>query len=468
MNKNGVLKYLQTGVAVSTLGHLPLFAESGERKPNIIFILADDLGYGELGCYGNTFNETPNIDRLAAEGMRFTAGYAAAPVCSPTRAAIMTGMYPSRTGITDYLPPAAQTDKYLEPEKYVTLNEALAQAGYRTGMIGKWHLDTDFNKNPGGPAKHGWHEVIGTETDYIGMGDYVFPYSKISTFDKGAEMEDLTSRLFAEGRGFISRNVDRPFFLYLSLYAVHVRLDAPFSKLFKYCKKYDAKYGEGMAVKNFPDSKWSKTGKPDNPWLAGMLDMVDDGVGSIMAQLKELGIDENTYVIFYSDNGGDGAVANNGPLRGAKGSLYEGGVREPLIIRRPGAVPSGKVCAEPVSSIDFYPTFCAWAGAPLPKDAPIDGINIAPALSGRPLERGALYWYYLQNSGKWTGSVRKGNSKLILFDDGRRELYDLLADEGETRNLAEERRDLLDALSEELTVWRDGTGYSADSGVSAK
>jgi arylsulfatase A-like enzyme len=137
------------------------------------------LGYGELGCYGNTFNETPNLDKLAAQGARFTNGYAAGPVCSPTRASIMTGLYPVRTGITDYLPPKKWTNKHLEPEKYNTLNEALASAGYRTGLIGKWHLDTDFETNPGGPEKHGWQEVIGTETDYIAMGDYFYPYKKV-------------------------------------------------------------------------------------------------------------------------------------------------------------------------------------------------------------------------------------------------------------------------------------------------
>lgn len=447
-------KYLRAGATAGVLGLSSLSGSAADRKPNIIFIMADDLGYGELGCYGNTFNETPNIDRMAAQGVRFTQAYAAAPVCSPTRASIMTGLYPVKTGITDYLPPSTMTDKYLEPKKYVTINEALSAAGYRTGMIGKWHLDTNFDTNPGGPDKHGWNEVIGTETEYIAMGDYVYPYSKIATLDKGAEMEWLTDRLFSEARGFVSRNADQPFFLYLSLYAVHVRLDAPFGLAYKYCRKYDAKYGEGAALEKFPDTKWRHIGKPDNPWLAGMLEKIDDGVGTIFAQLEELGLAENTWVVFFSDNGGDGSVANNGILRGAKGSLYEGGVREPMIVWRPGIVPAGSVCTAAVNSIDFYPTFCRWAGAPLPTNTPFDGMDLTPVLNGAPLGRDTLCWDYLRLDGTRVTSLRQGDLKLIEFPDGHRELYDLAADPSETTDLSATRPDLLAKLTARLTAWR--------------
>lgn len=200
--------------------------------PNIIFILADDLGWAELGSYGNTFNETPHLDKLAAQGIKFTQAYAAAPVCSPTRASLMTGQFPARVGITDFLAP--NSGRLLDPAKHVTLNEALASAAYRTGLIGKWHLDTDFKANKGGPRQHGFHEVIGTETKYIADGDYTFPYDKISTFQTGAENEHLTDRQSAEALTFIQRNKQHPFFLYLSFYSVHTRLEAPEALVNKY------------------------------------------------------------------------------------------------------------------------------------------------------------------------------------------------------------------------------------------
>src|SRR5690606_3649967 len=195
---------------------LSIFSVSAQKKrPNIIFIMADDLGWGELGSYGNTFNETPNLDKLASEGVKFEQAYAAAPNCSPTRASIITGQYPARVGITDYLPEAEKAKKWLDPAKYITLNEALSAAGYHTGIVGKWHLDTHFELNRGGPKAHGFDEVIGSETDYIADGDYFYPYDKISTFTTGAENEYLTDRQSQEASKFIERNKDRPFFLYL-------------------------------------------------------------------------------------------------------------------------------------------------------------------------------------------------------------------------------------------------------------
>jgi len=346
LTRRDVLKAAGAGLLAARISAWA--AEPTGRKPNIVFIMADDLGYGELGCYGNTFNETPHLDQLARDGVRYTDAYAAAPVCSPTRASIMTGLYPVRTGITTWLPPSTQTDKYLEPDKYVTVNEALAAAGYHTGMIGKWHLDTEYTANPGGPLKHGWHEVIGTETEYIAMGDYFYPYKKISTFTEGAEDEFLTDRLFAEANGFIERNRERPFCLYLSLYAVHDKLDAPATLVAKYKHKYDAKYGAGAADRKWrlPEN-WLKKGKPDNPWMAAMLEKIDNGVGSLRAALERLALERDTYIVFFSDNGGAGGVANNGPLRGAKGSHYEGGIRVPMIIARPGSIAPGRTCSVP-------------------------------------------------------------------------------------------------------------------------
>ncbi|RYY20318.1 MAG: N-acetylgalactosamine-6-sulfatase, partial [Chitinophagaceae bacterium] len=211
-------------------------AQDKNKKPNIIFIMADDLGWGELGCYGNDFNETPNLDKLAKQGLRFTQAYASAAICSPTRVSIITGQYPARVGITDFLP--AKTNRWLDPAKYITVNEALAGAGYHTGMFGKWHLDTDYETNKGGPKAHGFDEVIGTETKYIADGDYFFPYDKINTFTGGEENEYLTDRQSAEVVGFIKRNKDKPFFAYLPFYSVHTKLDAPEILVDKYKRKF--------------------------------------------------------------------------------------------------------------------------------------------------------------------------------------------------------------------------------------
>ena len=435
---------------------------SSARKPNIIFIMADDLGYGELGCYGNTFNETPHLDQLARDGVRYTDAYAAAPVCSPTRASLMTGLYPVRTGITTWLPPSTQTDKHLEPDKYITVNEALAAAGYHTGMIGKWHLDTEHRANPGGPLKHGWHEVIGTETDYIAMGDYFYPYKKIATFTDGAADEFLTDRLFAEANGFIERNRSRPFCLYLSLYAVHDKLDAPAPLVDKYKRKYDARYGAGAADRKWPQPEnWRKTGKPDNPWLAAMLEAIDTGVGSLRRQLKRLALERDTYLVFFSDNGGAGGVANNGPLRGAKGSHYEGGIRVPMLIARPGTVPGGAVRATPTSSIDFYPTFCAWAGTPVPDGVKLDGLDLAPTLRGEDLNRDRLFWHFASLSGEGGKSaVRMGRYKYHEFKNGTMELYDLQTDLGETTNLLTRLPDQAERMRRILRAWRKEAGGS--------
>ncbi len=444
-------------LSVCMAGALP---SRRDRKPNIIFIMADDLGYGELGCYGNTFNETPHLDQLAREGVRFTDAYAAAPVCSPTRASIMTGLYPVRTGITTWLPPSTETDRYLEPEKYVTVNEALTAAGYHTGLIGKWHLDTDFQANPGSPVRHGWHEVVGTETEYIAMGDYFYPYQKISTFTEGAPDEFLTDRLFAEADGFIDRNKDRPFLLYLAPYAVHDKLDAPRDRVEKYKRKYDAKHGDGQADRTWPQPEnWMKKGKPDNPWLAAMLEAIDRGVGSLREQLKRLDLERDTYLVFFSDNGGAGNVANNGPLRGAKGSHYEGGIRVPMIIARPGTIPAGGTCSTPASSIDFYPTFCAWAGAPLPEGRTLDGLDLSPTLQGGGLDRDRLFWHYAElDGGRGKSAVRMGRYKYHESMDGTMELYDLQADPAESTNLLEELPQKAEQMRQILRNWRRQAG----------
>ncbi|MBT1688512.1 sulfatase [Dawidia soli] len=431
----------------------------GKReKPNIIFILADDLGWGELGCYGNSFNETPNLDKLALQGIRFTQAYAAAPVCSPTRASIMTGQYPARVGITDFLAPAS--GRLLDPARYITINEALGQAGYRTGLVGKWHLDTDFKNNKGGPGKHGFDEVIGTETKYIADGDYFFPYDKISTFSNGVAGEYLTDRQSEEAAGFIQRNKRSPFYLFLSYYSVHTRLDAPEALVNKYKRKFDAKYGEGQAEKLFEGKAGHQSDHHDNPYLAAMLERMDAGVGKIMDALERNGLADNTLLVFFSDNGGANHVANNGGLRMNKTWLYEGGIRVPLIMRLPGTIKAASVTDAPVSSQDFYPTFVDIARAAMPRGYRVDGTSLYPLVTkGKVPEREAMFWHYPAETGKWknrmSSAIRKGDYKLIYFYVSKRaELFNLKADPEEKQNLADQMPAQVSELMEALNKWK--------------
>lgn len=436
----------------------PLFAIA-QSKPNIVFILVDDLGYAELGSDGNNFNETPHLDRLAAGGKKFTEAYAAAPVCSPTRASLMTGQYPARVRITDFL--GSRPSRYLDPEKYTTINEALSQQGYHTGIVGKWHLDTDYQNPTAGPSDHGFDEVIGSETKYIADGDYFFPYDKNGTYTTGAPNEYLTDRQNADACDFIRRNKEKPFFLYLSYYSVHTRLDAPKETIAKYKKKFDEKYGKGSADQIFKAPRYQAK-HVDNPYLAAMLEHIDDGVGMIMQTLKEQGLEQNTIVVFMSDNGGAPNVANNGNLRASKGWLYEGGIKVPLLIHWPSQVQPG-VVNDLVSTIDFYPTFVAAAGGDIRQYA-VDGENLLPLLTkGTALNRNEMYWHYPAETLKWTEKmstvVRQGKYKLIKFYiDDRYELYDLSKDPSEKKNLAAKNKVKVREMSALMEKWKKEVG----------
>jgi arylsulfatase A len=430
-----------------------------KRKPNIVFIMADDLGYGELGCYGNSFNETPNLNQLAKDGVRFTQAYAAAPICSPTRASILTGQYPARVGITDFLP--AKTDRWLDPAKYYTLNEALSGAGYHTAIIGKWHLDTDYDTMKGSPKAHGFDEVIGSETKYIADGDYFFPYDKISTFANGANGEYLTDRQSEEASKFIERNKDKPFFLYLTYYSVHTKLGAPETMVNKYKDKFDKKYGAGEAEKYFGKSNIRHESEHlDNPYLAAMLESIDSGVGKVLTTLKALNLDKNTIFIFFSDNGGAPNAGNNGVLRASKGWLYEGGIREPLIVRWPGQITPGAENNDAVCSIDFYPTFLSIANQKPKQDVLLDGVDLLPLLTKKKkLNREAIYWHYPSETGQWVprmaSAIRKGDYKLIHFyRDNRLELYNINNDISEKVNLAQKMPEKVKELKNQLDAWR--------------
>jgi arylsulfatase A len=430
------------------------------RKPNIVFILADDLGWAELGCYGNTFNETPNLDKLAKQGMRFTDAYAAAPVCSPYRAALMTGQYPARVGITDYLRP---NDTNHLSTQYVTIAEVLKNAGYTTGIIGKWHLTGYANHGveefP--PALHGFDETIVSENRGIGGGSYFHPYHFNREIQKRLPgNEYLVDRCNLEAVEFLERHKNEPFFLYLSHYAVHTRLNGKPELVAEFEKKPGA--GKGFKAQR------------NNPHLAAQLKSIDEGLGMIAGKLDELGLSSDTILIFTGDNGGEDRVTSNAPLRAGKSTLYEGGIRVPLIVRYPNVVPAGTVCKTPTSNIDFYPTLCQLAGIRPNSKQHIGGVSILPLLKNPnyQLKRQAFYWHYPLDKphflgGRSSGAVRKGDWKLIeFFDTGDKELYNLADDISEKNNLAGTNPEKVAELQGLLKAWRKEVGAKIPDGQS--
>lgn len=426
------------------------------RRPNVVFVLADDLGARDLGCYGSTFHKTPNIDRLAKDGARFTDFYAACPVCSPTRASIMTGRYPQRVNITDWLPGRPdRPDQRLKrpvlnqqlPLEEVTVAEALKAAGYRTAHIGKWHLGGEGF----GPEKQGFD--VNVAGDHTGTArSYFAPFrnkaGSMPGLENAPEGEYLTDRLTAEAERFITANKGQPFFLYLSHYAPHTPLRAKPETLAKY---------KGQPVH----------GRQSHPAYAAMLESVDESVGRLVKALEDLKLSDNTIVIFTSDNGGlatlEGmpfAPTNNAPYREGKGYLYEGGIRDPLIVKWPAAVKPGSTVGQLACSIDFFPTLADACGARA--DDRRDGVSLLPALKGGRLADRALYWHYphYANQGsKPGGAVREGDYKLIEFyEDGRRELFDVRKDPSESRNLIAEKPAVANALAAKLDAWRKDVG----------
>lgn len=425
--------------------------------PNVIVIVADDLGWADLACYGSKYHRTPNLDRLAAAGMRFTESYSACPVCSPTRAALMTGKYPARLHLTDWLPgrgdrpahrlarPAFRQELPLEE---VTIAEMLHAAGYTTGEIGKWHLGgAGFE-----PSKQGFDFTLAGD-DTGSPRSYFAPYEKdgrrIPGLADAPEGEYLTDRLTAAACEFVSANRERPFFLYLPHYAVHTPLAAPVP-----------------LIDEFRSA--SPHSRPNNPIYAAMLASLDAGVGRLLDLLDELKIADNTIVVFTSDNGGLATVegpntpaTSNAPLREGKGYLYEGGIRVPLIVKWPGVTRAGSESSIPVSSIDLLPTLAEACGAKL--SAPVDGVSLVTVLrGGESLERDALFWHYPHYSnqgGRPGGAIRRGVFKLIEFyEQGRLELFDVRRDPSENVNLALERPELTAELQSQLAAWRSQVG----------
>jgi arylsulfatase A-like enzyme len=429
------------------------------RRPNIVFILADDLGYTDVACYGSAYYETPNIDRLAAEGMRFTDGYTCGPNCQPTRAALLSGQYGPRTGVytvgninrfnwqTRPLRPVENVTRL--PLDKVTIANTLKQAGYATGMFGKWHLGKGPEHHP---SKRGFDEAIESSGRHFN-----FPTDPKTDYPEGQYLADfLTDRAI----DFIELHQGEPFFLYLPHFGVHSPHQAK-KELIKRFKKKPAANGH------------------HDPTYAAMIASVDESVGRIVAKLDELGLAENTLVIFSADNGGVGGyqraglnkegITDNAPLKGGKGMLYEGGVRVPYIFRWTGKIEPGQTNATPIISVDLYPTLAEIAGADLPPDYTLDGSSYAGILlgNGQSSGRNPLYWHfpgYLgAGAGKWrtmpVSTIRDGDWKLMEWlEDGRRELYNLADDIGEQKNLVESEPERAHQLHEKLLAWRDSVG----------
>jgi arylsulfatase A-like enzyme len=427
-------------------------ASAETARPNVILILVDDLGWADLGCSGSTFYETPNIDRLARRGVRFTNAYAACPVCSPSRAAILTGKYPARLHLTDWLPGRSDrpSQKLLRPPirqelplQEITLAEALKPAGYATASLGKWHLGGE----PYWPEHQGFDlNVGGTETGSPPGGYFRFQTPNLKAH---SDREYLTDRLTEEAVRFMEGHRDRPFFLYLAHYAVHIPLQAR--------PEIEAKYR----------SKPRGDSPQGHPIYAAMIRSVDEGVGRLLQAVDDLKIADRTVVIFTSDNGGlsveegpNTPATSNAPLRAGKGYLYEGGIRVPLIVAAPGVVRLGSVCDVPVSGQDLYPTVLALAGVGPAPGQVIDGESLVPLLEGGgSLRRDALYWHYPHYSnqgGRPGGAIRRGDLKLIeWYEDGRLELYDLKRDIGEGHDLAAENQEEAARVHNQLARWRE-------------
>ncbi|MBM4024975.1 MAG: sulfatase [Planctomycetes bacterium] len=466
LTRRGLLQAVGAGAALlATRPWAGALATEPKRKPNIVFILVDDLGWADLGCYGSRYHETPNLDKLASQGMRFTNAYAACAVCSPTRAAVMTGRYPARLGVTDWIRSRFQGGKIPEdkknPTKHVgdkkqkllcppnalwlesqeiTIAEALQQAGYVSCHIGKWHLGTDDWY----PEKQGFEYNIGG-CDFGQPPTYFDPYFRkgqgdIPTLAARRPGEYLTDREADEAVRFLREHKDRPFFLHLAHYAVHTPIEAKA----EVTKKYEAK----------PPTQQK------NARYAAMIESVDDAVGRICAVLDELGLADNTAIFFTSDNGGLLPVTNNTPLRSGKGYPYEGGIRAPLIVRWPGVVPAGSTSDEPVTSVDYFPTLCEAAGVPLPADREIDGVSLVGHLqsAGRqPLDRDVLFWHFPHYRGADVvpySIIRAGDWKLIKRYEGKTfELFDLKNDLGERNDLADARPEKTQELDAKLREW---------------
>jgi arylsulfatase A-like enzyme len=501
----------------STLGILAIVlvactVENDKSLPNIVFFLVDDLGWQDVGCYGSSFYETPNIDAMAMEGVRFTEAYAACHVCSPTRASILTGKYPARLQLTDWL--SGRRDFPFQklknapihqelPSKEITLAEALKEHGYATAIFGKWHL----GEEPNGPTSQGFDVQIPKWNKGWPKKGYHAPFELEGIED--APGQYLTDRLTDEALVFIDENKDRPFFLYLSHFTVHDPIEGRQDLVEKYTIIRDQKPPQKnppFVLEGNPDAESPLTREElqsliqrptyadykvfpnqtvkikqhqDNVEFAGMVESMDESLGRVIAKLEDLGIANNTIIVFFSDNGGMSAAnfgwpdrivdaseldvafsTSNLPLRGAKGWLYEGGIRVPMIIKWPKQGGQGTVCSVPVISTDFFPTLLDMAGLPLQPKQHNDGVSLVPLLNGENhLEREAIYWHFphYSNHGMQSpgGAIRSGDFKLLeYYENNTVQLFNLKEDLGEQNDLAHSQPEKAAELRTMLHSWR--------------
>lgn len=448
--------------------------EAARQQPSFIFILVDDMGWSDAVCYGSSFYETPNIDRLATNGIRFTDAYAACPVCSPTRASIMAGKYPARLDITDWIPGRQATgprpDQKMLSQPFrqelsleeLTIAESLRAADYQTFFAGKWHLggegfypeDQGFNTNVGG-----WEK--GSP-----QGGYFAPYENPKLVD-GPQGEHLADRLTDEALKFLNSVGQKPFFLYLSFYSVHTPLQAKSDLVRRYEEKA-RRLPPFEGPRFIPEGRNEARQAQDHPVYSGMIHTLDENIGKLLDGLERLALTEKTIVFFTSDNGGlstsEGSPTSNLPLRAGKGWLYEGGIRTPTIVCWPGVVTPESISDEPIISTDFYPTILEMAGLQPRPGHFFDGLSLAPLLRGTEdsLHRDALFWHYPHYSnqgGGPGGAVRMGDFKLIeFFEDDHVELYNLREDIGEQHDLARENPEVTERMRKRLQSWREELG----------
>ena len=444
-----------TGMLAAAFLTLLALECAAAAKPNILFILIDDMGWMDLGCQGNPHLKTPNIDRFATEGIRFTDAYAPAPVCSPTRAALMTGHSPARLHLTNHLP---HQDRFTPPEskllpaemrdhlplEYTTIAERLRdEAGYATAFIGKWHLYKGREEKFAAQFQ-GFDINIGG-CSYGGPPTFFDPY-RIPFLTDRKEGEYLPDRLADETISFMRKQVQakKPFYVALWNYTVHWPMEAPAEFVAKWADKPKVGYNH----KIYP----------------AMLETMDLAIARVLGELERLKIEEETFVVFTSDNGPFGGVGDARPLRGDKGHLYEGGIRVPLIVRWPGKVAAGKVREDPVILTDFYPTLLEVAGLKTRKHYPGDGESLLPLLTDKgDLERDAIFWHYpnfaFHRDNRLGSAIRMGDYKLIeFFDRNEVELYNLRVDLGEKKNLAGVEAGRVQEMRKRLSRWREKSG----------
>lgn len=443
----------------------------GGNQPNVLFILVDDLGARDLSNEGSTFYETPNIDRIATEGVKFTRGYATCQVCSPSRASILTGKYPTKHGITEYIGGPSGTDhrkrgrndSHLPPQytrnlkaSEVTLAEAMQQAGYQTFFAGKWHLGSKGSW----PTDHGFKINRGGWDAGGPRGGFFSPYQN-PNLESGPQGESLTLRLGQETANFIEKHKDQPFLAYLSFYTVH----APIQTTEQLWSKYRDKAEKMGLIKErnrfLFDRRLNVRQVQDCPVYAGMIEQLDQSIGIVLRKLDELGLDKKTIVCFTSDNGGvssgDAYATSNLPLRGGKGRQWEGGIREPFYIKAPSFTKQASINSTPVSGIDWYPTILELCHVSVPQEQDIDGVSLAPLLQGKKIKKRSLFWHYPHygnQGGEPSSIIMEGNWKLIHYhEDGRNELYNLALDIGEQNDLFLDEQYRASQMKQRLDQW---------------